>query len=49
MQTGYLGRKCTDINALFVALARAVRIPARDVYDISAAESRSGFQCLAGC
>jgi transglutaminase-like putative cysteine protease len=46
LQTGYLGGKCADINALFVALARAVRIPARDVYGIRVAESRSGFQCL---
>ncbi len=46
LRTGYLGGKCADINALFVALARAVRIPARDVYGIRVAESRSGLQCL---
>jgi len=46
LQSGYLGGKCADINALFVALARSVRIPARDAYGIRVADSRRGFNCL---
>jgi transglutaminase-like putative cysteine protease len=46
LQSGYLGGKCADINALFVALARSVRIPARDAYGIRVADSRLGFKCL---
>jgi transglutaminase-like putative cysteine protease len=39
LETGNLGGKCADLNALFVGLARAVGIPARDVYGIRVAES----------
>jgi transglutaminase-like putative cysteine protease len=46
LKSGYLGGKCADINALFVALARAVQIPARDVYGIRVADSRLGYQSL---
>jgi len=46
LKSGYLGGKCADINALFVALARSVRIPARDAYGIRVADSRLGFKCL---
>ena len=46
LKSGYLGGKCADINALFVALARAARIPARDAYGIRVADSRLGFKCL---
>jgi transglutaminase-like putative cysteine protease len=46
LKSGYLGGKCADINALFVALARAVRIPARDAYGIRVADSRLGFRSL---
>jgi len=31
LQTGYLGGKCADLNALYVGLARASGLPARDV------------------
>ena len=34
LQTGYLGGKCADLNALYVGLARAAGLPARDVYGI---------------
>ncbi|HTZ58035.1 MAG TPA: transglutaminase domain-containing protein [Acidobacteriaceae bacterium] len=34
LQTGNLGGKCADLNALFVGLAKASGIPARDVYGI---------------
>jgi transglutaminase-like putative cysteine protease len=46
LKSGYLGGKCADINALFVALARSVAIPARDAYGVRVADSRLGYQCL---
>jgi transglutaminase-like putative cysteine protease len=39
LETGYLGGKCADLNALFVGLARAAGLPARDVYGIRCAAS----------
>jgi transglutaminase-like putative cysteine protease len=41
-----LGGKCADLNALFVALARAEGIPARDVYGIRVADSALGYKSL---
>jgi transglutaminase-like putative cysteine protease len=46
LRSGYLGGKCADINALFVALARSSGIPARDAYGVRIADSRRGYQCL---
>lgn len=46
LQSGYLGGKCADINALFVALARSVGIPARDAYGVRVADSRLGYKSL---
>ncbi len=46
LKSGYLGGKCADINALFVALARSVAIPARDAYGVRVADSRLGYHCL---
>jgi transglutaminase-like putative cysteine protease len=40
------GGKCGDLNALFVALARASGIPARDVYGIRVADSKRGYKSL---
>ena len=40
------GGKCADINALFVALARASGVPARDLYGIRVAPSRFGYKSL---
>jgi transglutaminase-like putative cysteine protease len=45
LETGNLGGKCADLNALFVGLARAAGIPARDVYGVRAADSAE-FRCL---
>ena len=45
LETGNLGGKCADLNALFVGLARAAGIPARDVYGIRVADSAE-FKCL---
>ena len=39
LETRYFGGKCADLNALFVGLARAAKIPARDVYGIRCADS----------
>jgi transglutaminase-like putative cysteine protease len=41
-----MGGKCADINALFVALARAKGIPARDVYGVRVAPSALGYASL---
>jgi transglutaminase-like putative cysteine protease len=39
LRTGYLGGKCADLNALYVGLARAAGLPARDAYGIRCAKS----------
>ena len=39
LETGNLGGKCADLNALFVGLARAAGVPARDNYGIRIDES----------
>ncbi|SHJ99456.1 Transglutaminase-like enzyme, putative cysteine protease [Roseomonas rosea] len=39
LETGWLGGKCADINALMTGLSRACGIPARDVYGIRVAPS----------
>jgi transglutaminase-like putative cysteine protease len=46
LRTGDLGGKCVDLNALYVGLARAAGVPARDVYGIRVAPSRFGYQSL---
>lgn len=40
------GGKCADLNGLFVALARASGVPARDVYGVRVAPSDFGFRQL---
>jgi transglutaminase-like putative cysteine protease len=46
LETNNLGGKCADINAVFVALARAAGLPARDVYGIRIADSARGYKSL---
>jgi transglutaminase-like putative cysteine protease len=41
-----LGGKCADLNALYVGLARASGLPARDVYGIRVAKSEMGYKSL---
>jgi transglutaminase-like putative cysteine protease len=41
-----LGGKCADLNALYVGLARAAGLPARDVYGIRVAKSERGYKSL---
>lgn len=46
LETGNLGGKCGDLNALFVGLARAAGVPARDVYGVRVAPSRLGYRSM---
>ena len=46
LESGYLGGKCADLNALFVGLARSVGLPARHVYGLRIAKSELGYQSL---
>ena len=46
LATQSLGGKCADINALFVGLARALGIPARDAYGVRVGDSRRGYKAL---
>lgn len=46
LETKNLSGKCADLNALFVGLARAVGIPARDVYGVRVAKSDYGYRSL---
>jgi transglutaminase-like putative cysteine protease len=46
LENKVLGGKCADLNALFVALARSQRIPARDVYGVRVAGSGLGYKSL---
>lgn len=46
LETGDLTGKCADLNALYVGLARAIGLPARDVYGVRVADSRFGYKSL---
>jgi transglutaminase-like putative cysteine protease len=46
LESGNLGGKCADLNALYVGLARAVGVPARDAYGIRVAPSKYGYKSL---
>jgi len=46
LETKDLGGKCADLNALYVGLARAAGLPARDVYGIRIAKSEMGYKSL---
>lgn len=46
LETGNLGGKCADLNAVFVGLCRASGIPARDVYGLRLAPSAFGYKEL---
>lgn len=48
LETGNLGGKCADLNAIFVGLCRAAGLPARDVYGIRLAPSAFGYKELSG-
>jgi len=46
LETGNLGGKCGDLNALYVGLARSVGVPARDIYGLRVAKSEHGYVSL---
>ncbi|HEY0703100.1 MAG TPA: transglutaminase-like domain-containing protein [Candidatus Acidoferrales bacterium] len=46
LETKDLGGKCADLNALYVGLARAAGLPARDAYGIRVAKSELGYKSL---
>jgi len=46
LESGDLGGKCADLNALYVGLARAAGLPARDVYGIRIGPSGLGYKSL---
>lgn len=46
LETGNLGGKCADLNAVFVGLCRAAGVPARDVYGLRLAPSAFGYREL---
>ncbi|MBL0140558.1 MAG: transglutaminase domain-containing protein [Betaproteobacteria bacterium] len=46
LETKNLSGKCADLNSLYVGLARAVGLPARDVYGIRVAKSEYGYKSL---
>lgn len=46
LESGDLSGKCADLNTLFVGLARAAGLPARDVYGVRVADSRLGYKSL---
>ncbi|MFN2646567.1 MAG: transglutaminase-like domain-containing protein [Burkholderiales bacterium] len=46
LESGNLGGKCADLNALYVGLARSVGLPARDIYGIRVAPSKYGYKSL---
>jgi len=46
LESGDLGGKCADLNALYVGMARSVGLPARDVYGIRVVPSQYGYKSL---
>jgi transglutaminase-like putative cysteine protease len=46
LESGDLSGKCADLNALFVGLARASGLPARDVYGLRVAPSKFAYASL---
>mgnify|MGYP003579898072 CR=1 FL=1 len=46
LESGAMGGKCADLNALYVGLARSVGLPARHVYGLRIAKSDLGTKSL---
>lgn len=46
LETGNLGGKCADLNAVFVGMCRSLGIPARDIYGLRVAPSAFGYREL---
>jgi transglutaminase-like putative cysteine protease len=46
LETGNMGGKCADLNALYVGLARSAGVPARHIYGLRIAKSEQGYKSL---
>lgn len=46
LESGNLGGKCADLNAIFVGLCRSSGVPARDIYGLRLAPSAFGYREL---
>src|SRR4029077_1821690 len=46
LESGNLGGRCARLSALYVGLARAAGLPARDVYGLRVARSERGYKSL---
>ncbi|MBV8896212.1 MAG: transglutaminase domain-containing protein [Acidobacteriaceae bacterium] len=46
LESGELSGKCADLNGLYVGLARAAGLPAREVFGIRVAKSQLGYRSL---
>ena len=46
LESGDMGGKCADLNALYVGLVRSVGLPARHVYGLRIAKSELGYKSL---
>jgi transglutaminase-like putative cysteine protease len=46
LESGDMGGKCADLNALYIGLARSVGLPARHVYGLRIAKSDLGYKSL---
>ncbi len=46
LESKRFGGKCADLNALYVGLARAAGLPARDVYGVRLVKSELGYKSL---
>jgi transglutaminase-like putative cysteine protease len=46
LETGDMGGKCADLNALYVGMARSVGLPARHIYGLRIAKSELGYKSL---
>jgi len=46
LETGDLGGKCADLNALYVGMARSVGLPARHIYGLRIANPKWATKSL---
>jgi transglutaminase-like putative cysteine protease len=46
LESGDMGGKCADINALYVGMARSVGLPARHIYGLRIVKSDLGYKSL---
>lgn len=46
LESGDMGGKCADLNALYVGMARSAGLPARHIYGLRIAKSELGYKSL---